>query len=68
MGIFKECADIKTSDMAQLEKPKAIVEDVVAKPSKVQKKYIKSLGHRAAMIRNGGIDPRIDNTLRVVRC
>ena len=52
-------------DMVQLEKPKAIVEDIVAKPSKVQKKYIKSLGHRAAMIRGGGIDPRLDNMLRI---
>ncbi len=65
MGIFKEAADIRTADTLDLEKPKAVVTEVVAKPSKIQKKAIKSLGKRAAKIRNGNVDPRDDNMLKI---
>ena len=65
MGMFKECADIRTADTLNLEKPKAIVKEIVADPSKVQKRAIKSLGKRAAAIRNDNVDPTKDNMLCV---
>lgn len=68
MGIFKEAADIRTADTLNLEKPDAVVTEVVAKPSKIQKRAIKSLGKRAAVIRTGTVDPREDNMLKIVRC
>ena len=63
MGMFKECADIRTADTLDLEKPKAHYHEVVAEPSKTQKKLIKSLSKRATAIRDGKIDPRDDNML-----
>lgn len=65
MGIFKEAADIRTADTLNLEKPKANVTEVVAEPSKIQKRAIKELGKRAAEIRTGGVDPREDNMLKI---
>lgn len=55
MGMFKECADIRTADTLDLDKPKADVTEVVATPSKIQKKAIKALGKRATDIRNGNL-------------
>ena len=65
MGIFKEAADIRTADTLDLEKPDAVVTEVVAKPSKIQKKAIKNLGKRASAIRTGTVDPREDNMLKI---
>lgn len=65
MAIFKEAADIRTADTLDLEKPKAVVTEVVAKPSKIQKRAIKSLGKRAAEIRSGSVDPGEDNMLKI---
>ena len=61
--MFKECADIRTADTLDLEKPKAHYHEVVAEPSKAQKKLIKSLSKRATAIRDGKVDPRDDNML-----
>ena len=61
--MFKECADIRTADTLDLEKPKAHYYEVVAEPSKTQKKLIKSLSKRATAIRDGKVDPRDDNML-----
>lgn len=63
MSMFKECADIRTADTLSLEKPTAHVHDIVAEPSKIQKRAIKSLGKRAEKIRKGGVDPCKDNML-----
>ena len=40
MSIFKEAADIRTADTLDLEKPDAVVKEIVAKPSKIQKRAI----------------------------
>lgn len=63
MGMFKECADIRTADTLNLEKPKAHFHEVVAESSKAQKSLIKSLSKRATAIRDGKVDPRDDNML-----
>ncbi len=63
MGMFKECADIRTADTLDLEKPDAHFHEIVAEPSRAQKKLIKSLSKRATAIRDGKIDPREDNML-----
>ena len=63
MGMFKECADIRTADTLDLEKPESHYHEVVAEPSKVQKRLIKSLSKRATAIRDGKVDPREDNML-----
>lgn len=65
MGMFKEAADIRTADTLDLEKPIAHVHEVVAQPSKIQKRLIKSLAKRAGKIRDGSVDPKDDNMLCV---
>ena len=68
MAIFKQAADIRTADTLDLEKPNSIVQEIVAQPSKIQKRQIKYLGARASKIRSGGVDSAKDNMLCVVRC
>ena len=65
MGMFKEAADIRTADTLDLEKPISHVHEVVAQPSKIQRKLIKSLAKRASKIRDGKVDPKEDNMLCV---
>ena len=45
--MFKEVADIKTSDQLHLPVPEAKFETVVAKPSDLQKEMVQELSKRA---------------------
>lgn len=65
MSMFKEIADIKTADQLELPVPEAEYETVVLKPSEHQKEIVESLGERAEVIRNGGVDSSVDNMLKV---
>lgn len=47
MNMFKEVADIKTSDTLNLPLPKANYENIVIKPSQTQLDLVNSLGERA---------------------
>ena len=64
MNLFKESADTKTADQLDLPVPQAVYETVVAKPTDFQKEYVQSLSERATAI-HAGIDPKIDNMLKV---
>lgn len=68
MNMFKEIADIKTSDQLKLPVPEAEYETVVLKPTEQQKEIVESLGERAEVVRNGGVDASVDNMLKIVRC
>lgn len=68
MSIFKECADIITSDMVDLQLPslrggKPIIEEI--KPTEEMKAYVDSLVARAEAIYNGSVKPWEDNMLSV---
>ena len=63
--MFKEIADIKTSDQLKLPVPEAEYETVVLKPTEQQKKIVESLGERAEVVRNGGVDASVDNMLKI---
>ena len=65
MNMFKEVADIKTSDQLHLPVPDAKFETVVAKPSTLQKEMVQDLSRRAAKIHNGSVDASEDNMLCV---
>ena len=65
MSMFKEIADIKTADQLELPVPEAEYETVVLKPSEYQKEIVASLGERAEVIRDGGVDSSVDNMLKV---
>ena len=65
MNMFKEAADIKTSDQLHLPVPEAKFETVVAKPSEIQKEMVQELSKRAAHIHSGTVDASEDNMLCV---
>ena len=65
MSMFKEVADIKTSDQLHLPVPEAKFETVVAKPSEIQKEMVQELSKRAADIHSGAVDASVDNMLCV---
>jgi len=65
MSMFKEVADIKTSDQLHLPVPDAKFETVVAKPSEIQKEMVQELSKRAADIHSGIVDASVDNMLCV---
>ncbi|BFK93945.1 hypothetical protein K380107A5_13470 [Holdemania massiliensis] len=65
MAAFKEVADIQTADMLCLPVPKANFHTEVIQPSELQKEMIRGLAERAEKIRAGGVDPHVDNMLRI---
>ena len=65
MNMFKEVADIKTSDTLNLPLPKANYENIVIKPSQTQLDLVNSLGERAEKVRNREVDSKVDNMLKI---
>ena len=65
ISMFKEVADIKTSDQLHLPVPDAKFETVVVKPSETQKAMVQELSKRAAEIHSGNVDASVDNMLCV---
>ena len=65
MAMFKEVADIQTSDMLHLPVPKANYHNVVIEPSEIQKELVKELSERAEKIRNKMVDSSVDNMLKI---
>ena len=65
MNMFKEVADIKTSDQLNLPVPEARFETVVVQPSELQKEMVASLSERAAQVHGGSVDPSVDNMLKI---
>ena len=68
MNMFKEVADIKTSDQLHLPVPDAKFETVVVQPSDYQQDMVADLSERAAAVHSGMVDPSEDNMLKIVRC
>lgn len=65
MNLFKEVADIQTSDTLNLPLPKANYENIVIKPSQTQLDLVNSLGERAEKVRNKEVDSKEDNMLKI---
>ena len=65
MAMFKEAADIKTSDQLHLPVPDANFETVVVKPSEIQQDMVQALSERAAEVHSGSVDPSVDNMLKI---
>lgn len=68
MNMFKEVADIKTSDQLNLPVPETKFETIVVQPSDYQKDMVAELSERAAAVHSGMVDPTEDNMLKIVRC
>lgn len=65
MALFKEVADIQTSEMLNLPVPKSNYHNVVIEPSEIQKELVKDLSERAEKIRNRMVDSSVDNMLKI---
>ncbi len=65
ISLFKECADIQTSDMLKLKIPDVEYENVTLKPSEAQKEMVQSLAERAERVRNRMVDSSVDNMLKI---
>ena len=64
MQLFREVADIKTSDQLSLPVPEVEYHNIAAKPTEIQKSMMEELSKRAEMVHKG-IDSRIDNMLKI---
>ena len=65
ISLFKESADVQTADMLNLPVPKAEYINEVLKPSKTQEEMVSSFADRAEAVRNGNVNPRFDNMLKI---
>lgn len=65
MTLFKEAADIKTSDQLNLPTPNAVYHNVVAQPTEIQKSMVQELSERAAKVHSGAVDASVDNMLKI---
>ena len=65
MAMFKEVADIQTADTLNLPTPEVEKHNIFLKSSKMQQEMVKGLGERAEIIRNGNVNPKIDNMLKI---
>ena len=65
MNMFKEVADIKTSDQLHLPVLEAKFETVVVQPSEHQQAMVAELSERAAAVHSGVVDPSVDNMLKI---
>ena len=65
MTLFKEAADIKTSDQLNLPTPTAVYHNEVAQPTEIQKQMVQELSERAARVHAQLVDPGTDNMLKI---
>lgn len=65
MSLFKEIADVQTSDTLKLPVPDVEYHTDVTAPSEFQKEFLNSLVDRAEAVRSGTIDPSVDNMLKI---
>jgi len=65
MTLFKEVADIKTSDQLHLPVPEAVYHNVVAQPTEIQQAMVQELSKRAAKVHSGSVDASVDNMLKI---
>ena len=65
MAMFKEVADIKTSDQLGLPRPQARFDTVAVKPTELQEGMVKALSERAAAVHSRKVDPSEDNMLKI---
>lgn len=68
MSLFKNVADIQTADMLKLPVPR-LKDDkyilIASEPTEFTKQYIQLFSERAERIRNGNVDPSVDNMLKI---
>lgn len=65
MALFKQVADIKTSDQLNLPVPETIYHNVVAQPTEIQQEMVQQLSKRASRVHAGIVNASEDNMLKI---
>ena len=65
MNLFREAADIKTSDQLNLPTPTPVYHNEVSQPTPLQKQMVQELSERAAKVHAGIMDASTDNMLKI---
>ena len=65
MNLFREAADIKTSDQLNLPTPTPVYHNEVSQPTALQKQMVQELSERAAKVHAGSVDASTDNMLKI---
>ena len=65
MNLFREAADIKTSDQLNLPTPTPVYHNEVSQPTPLQKQMVQELSERAAKVHAGIVDASEDNMLKI---
>ena len=65
MNLFREVADIKTSDQLNLPTPEVMYHNEVSQPTEIQKKLVQELSERATKVHARMVDPSEDNMLAI---
>ena len=65
MTLYRSFADVQTADMVKLDVPEAERITVTLQPSEQTVQIAEEIAKRAEAIYNGGVDPHLDNMLKV---
>ena len=65
MTLYRSFADVQTADMVRLDVPEAERITVTLEPSEQTVQIAEEIAKRAEAIYNGGVDPHLDNMLKV---
>ena len=65
MNLFREAADIKTSDQLNLPTPTPVYHNEVTQPTALQQQMVQELSERAAKVHSGAVAPTEDNMLKI---
>lgn len=65
MTMFKQCADVRTSDSLKLPVPDCELHIVNAEPTPLQQDMVAELSARADDVQSGAVDPTEDNMLKI---
>ena len=68
MNIFRQVADIQTPEMLNLPRPSLMNGEptiISSEPTMELKELISTLAERSEAIKEGNVDPRVDNMLKI---
>ena len=65
MTMFKQCADVRTSDSLNLPVPDCELHIVNTEPTELQQALVQELSARADDVQNGIVEPHEDNMLKI---
>lgn len=65
MSMFKQVADVRTSDTIKLNVPECELHIVNAEPTEIQKGMVEELSLRADKVNSGIVEPKDDNMLKI---